>query len=129
MSTTKQIDPLKPQDPGKRVPPSMKERLTTDREKAEFAAKRKHLGVVVDTDVGMKFGPNSEFTLVFDVMPGHGKQLREDGQPGRRRLEAVLLRQVAQTQAAARRDLPFVRLLDSGQHAQQRGLARAVGTD
>ena len=26
----------------------------------------------------MKAGPNSEFTLVFDVVPGHAKQLHED---------------------------------------------------
>ena len=64
--------------PKSSVPPTMKERLTSEKEKADFAAKRQHLGVVLDTDVGMKFGPNSEFTLVFDVQPGHGKQLHED---------------------------------------------------
>ena len=39
------------------VPPSMKERLTSDQERADFAAKRQHLGVAVDKDLGMKFGP------------------------------------------------------------------------
>ena len=60
------------------TPPSMKDRLTTDQEKADFAAKRQHLGVVVDKDLGMKSGPNSEFTLMFNVKPGHAKQLHED---------------------------------------------------
>ena len=60
------------------VPPTMKERLTSEKERADFAAKRQRLGVLVDKDLGMKFGPNSEFTLVFNVQPGHANQLRED---------------------------------------------------
>ena len=62
----------------KQAPPTMKDRLTTDQEKADFAAKRQHVGFAVDTDLGMRFGPNSEFTLMFNVQPGHAEQLRED---------------------------------------------------
>src|SRR3990172_5020952 len=36
------------------------------------------LDYVAPAGLGLKVGPNSEFTLVFKVKPGHGKALRED---------------------------------------------------
>ncbi|MBI1816976.1 MAG: hypothetical protein HYR72_18510 [Deltaproteobacteria bacterium] len=32
----------------------------------------------MDKDLGKKAGPNSEFTLIFNIQPGHEKQLRDD---------------------------------------------------